>query len=171
MRRIAETKLPRYQLSRGQAGVCDLGGHALPALVLMTTGGCSSNGGAIPMGSTLASDLSSRRSALKISLVLRRFATAIATIWLSVLATSHARSDTPTDGSVLPFPVPPSKSVAGPTLQDSKLVPFPTINHLSKDAPNILIVLLDDAMNRNVLRPSQPSWPSLPPRIWPKPRF
>ncbi len=48
------------------------------------------------------------------------------------------------DGSVLPFPTPPSKSIAGPTLQDSTLAPFPPENHLPKGAPNILIIMLDD---------------------------
>ncbi len=48
------------------------------------------------------------------------------------------------DGSVLPFPSMPPESVAGPTLQESTLKPFPEERHLPKDAPNILIVLLDD---------------------------
>lgn len=48
------------------------------------------------------------------------------------------------DGSVLPFPPIASKSIAGPTLQQSTLVPFPTENHLPKDAPNVLIIMLDD---------------------------
>ena len=50
----------------------------------------------------------------------------------------------PDDGSVLPFPPKPSSSIAAPTLQESKLVPFPAESHLPKDAPNILIILLDD---------------------------
>jgi arylsulfatase len=50
----------------------------------------------------------------------------------------------PSDGSVLPFPQPPSKSIAAPTLQRSKLAPFPEDNRLPKDAPNILIIMLDD---------------------------
>jgi arylsulfatase A-like enzyme len=48
------------------------------------------------------------------------------------------------DGSILPFPPQPSASVAGPTLQESKLAPFDAARFLPKDAPNILIVLLDD---------------------------
>ncbi len=48
------------------------------------------------------------------------------------------------DGSVLPFPPIASKSIAGPTLQQSTLVPFPAENHLAKDAPNVLIIMLDD---------------------------
>ncbi len=45
---------------------------------------------------------------------------------------------------MLPFPPEPSKSIAAPTLQDSKLVPFPVVRHLPKDAPNVLIIMLDD---------------------------
>src|SRR5271167_1381179 len=47
-------------------------------------------------------------------------------------------------GSVLPFPPVPTASTAGPTLQESKHVRRPEPNHLPPDAPNILIVLLDD---------------------------
>ena len=50
----------------------------------------------------------------------------------------------PTDGSVLPFPPTPSASVAAPRLQDSKLAPRAAASHLPKDAPNILIILMDD---------------------------
>ena len=47
-------------------------------------------------------------------------------------------------GSVLPFPPVPTASTAGPTLQESKHVRRAEANHLPADAPNILIVLLDD---------------------------
>jgi hypothetical protein len=47
-------------------------------------------------------------------------------------------------GSVLPFPPVPTASSAGPTLQESKHVRRAKPNHLPPDAPNILIVLLDD---------------------------
>ncbi len=50
----------------------------------------------------------------------------------------------PTDGSVLPFPPTPSASVAAPRLQDSKHERRVEPNRLPKDAPNVLIVLLDD---------------------------
>ena len=50
----------------------------------------------------------------------------------------------PTDGSVLPFPPSPSASVAAPRLQDSKHQRRIEKDHLPKDAPNILIILLDD---------------------------
>ncbi len=49
------------------------------------------------------------------------------------------------DGSVLPFPPTPSGSVAANSMQESTYNPLPTPNRLPEDAPNILIVLLDDA--------------------------
>ncbi|OBQ50154.1 arylsulfatase [Tamlana sp. s12] len=48
------------------------------------------------------------------------------------------------EGSILPFPKPVSKSQTGKTLAESKLAPWPKNNHLADDAPNILIVLIDD---------------------------
>src|SRR5439155_6540507 len=45
---------------------------------------------------------------------------------------------------VLPFPAKPSGSVAGRTMQESIYSPLPAVSHLPKDAPNILIVLIDD---------------------------
>jgi len=48
------------------------------------------------------------------------------------------------DGSVLPFTPTPSASIAGVTLQESTHKRRVEESHLPKDAPNILIVLLDD---------------------------
>jgi len=45
---------------------------------------------------------------------------------------------------ILPFPPKPSGSIAGRTIQDSIYSPLPPVSHLPKDAPNILIVLIDD---------------------------
>jgi len=45
---------------------------------------------------------------------------------------------------ILPFPPKPSGSTAGRTLQESTYSPLPVETHLPKDAPNILIVLIDD---------------------------
>jgi arylsulfatase A-like enzyme len=45
---------------------------------------------------------------------------------------------------VLPFPPKPSGSIAGRTMQESTYSPLPAVSHLPKDAPNILIVLIDD---------------------------
>ena len=60
-----------------------------------------------------------------------------------------AQSATPTnrvnDGSILPFPEPPSASTTGKTLKDSKHQWRKTPNRLPKDAPNIVIFMTDDA--------------------------
>ena len=48
------------------------------------------------------------------------------------------------DGSVLPFPLVPSASLAAETLQDSVHKRRAEPQHLPRDAPNILIILLDD---------------------------
>jgi arylsulfatase A-like enzyme len=48
------------------------------------------------------------------------------------------------DGASLPFASAPTASVAGPTLQESQHVRRVEPNHLPANAPNILIVLLDD---------------------------
>ena len=58
------------------------------------------------------------------------------------LAASTAAA--PTDGSVLPFPPVPSASIARPRLQDSTMRWRVQPQHLKADAPNVLIVLLDD---------------------------
>jgi len=60
-----------------------------------------------------------------------------------VIATP-ASAGVPDDGSVLPFPPTPSASVAGQTLQESKMQRRVEKSRLPKDAPNILIILLDD---------------------------
>jgi arylsulfatase A-like enzyme len=49
------------------------------------------------------------------------------------------------DGSVLPFPPTPSASKAGPTLQESVHQRRVEPDRLPKGAPNVLIVLIDDA--------------------------
>ncbi|WP_295441066.1 arylsulfatase [uncultured Thiodictyon sp.] len=59
-----------------------------------------------------------------------------------LLPATHAA--TPDDGSVLPFPPVPSASIAAPTLQESTMVRRAEPHHLPADAPNILIILLDD---------------------------
>ncbi len=56
-----------------------------------------------------------------------------------LLASSPALSQ-----SVLPFPDPPSDSVAKRTLQESEYRPNPPVSRLPENAPNILIVLMDD---------------------------
>ena len=64
--------------------------------------------------------------------------------WIGLLAGTVDAAPAPTDGSVLPFPPTPSASVAAPRLQDSTLAPRVTPSRLPKDAPNILIILMDD---------------------------
>jgi arylsulfatase len=61
-----------------------------------------------------------------------------------VASASIVRAATPDDGSVLPFPPTPSASVAAETLQESKHQRRVEKSHLPKDAPNIVIILLDD---------------------------
>ena len=56
----------------------------------------------------------------------------------------HTPDAAAADGSVLPFPRAPSASIAAPRLQDSKHVRRAEPSHLRKDAPNVLIILLDD---------------------------
>ena len=53
-------------------------------------------------------------------------------------------ADASTDGSTLPFPAAPSASAAGYTLAESTHQRRVEPRHLPDDAPNILIVLLDD---------------------------
>lgn len=48
------------------------------------------------------------------------------------------------DGSELPFSAVPTASKAGPTLQTSVHKRRAQPNHLAKDAPNVLIILIDD---------------------------
>jgi len=45
---------------------------------------------------------------------------------------------------ILPFPHTPSGSIAGRTMQESIYSPRPAVTRLPQDAPNILIVLIDD---------------------------
>jgi len=50
-----------------------------------------------------------------------------------------------TGGQSLPFPAKPSGSIAGRTMQESVYSPLPEEPRLPEDAPNILIILIDDA--------------------------
>ena len=52
--------------------------------------------------------------------------------------------DRPDDGTVLPFPETKSASTAGYTLAESTHQRREVARRLPEDAPNILIVLLDD---------------------------
>ena len=59
-------------------------------------------------------------------------------VFVFTFATSFAQKD-------LPFPKAKSSSTAGATLNDSKHEWREEINHLPKDAPNIIIIMTDDA--------------------------
>ncbi len=64
---------------------------------------------------------------------------------VALSASSAPRAaDAAGSGAVLPFAPVPSASTAGPTLQESRHARRAEPSHLPKDAPNILIVLLDD---------------------------
>ncbi|WP_424095905.1 arylsulfatase [Moorena producens] len=54
------------------------------------------------------------------------------------------RPDPAVDGTSLPFPPVPSASTANETLQESEMIRREEPNYLPADAPNILIILLDD---------------------------
>jgi arylsulfatase A-like enzyme len=70
--------------------------------------------------------------------------------WIAAVAAGilslagHQVSAAAVDGSELPFPPVPSASKAGPTLQTSVHHRRAQPNHLAKDAPNVLIILIDD---------------------------
>jgi arylsulfatase A-like enzyme len=78
-----------------------------------------------------------------------RFFLIIFNVFITFFGLSQQYSDLSSDtternGSVLPFPGPPTASLTGETLQESihKRRIYP--NYLAKDAPNIIIVLMDD---------------------------
>lgn len=69
-------------------------------------------------------------------------------LWLIAALASPAVGQVPSpasDGSVLPFPPTPSASTAGPTLQESVHKRRVEPDRLPKVAPNVLIILIDDA--------------------------
>ena len=57
---------------------------------------------------------------------------------------SVQKESKPLTGAILPFAEPPTASVAGESLEDSKHIRREHPSHLPKDAPNIIIVLMDD---------------------------
>jgi len=61
-----------------------------------------------------------------------------------ILVASVAFAQTPDDGSVLPFPPTPSASIAAPSLAESTMKWRTPKRHLAKDAPNVVIIMLDD---------------------------
>jgi arylsulfatase len=66
-------------------------------------------------------------------------------LFLGALASAPALAGpVPADGSVLPFPPSASASVSAPRLQDSSHKRRVEPRHLPRDAPNILVILMDD---------------------------
>jgi arylsulfatase A-like enzyme len=85
-------------------------------------------------------DTSAGRNSIRENHTMNRI---IATIALTLaLGTSLVRPAGAQE--ILPFPPKPSGSMAGRTMQESIYSPLPPVNHLPKEAPNILIVLIDD---------------------------
>jgi len=64
--------------------------------------------------------------------------------WAANFPVQAAETKAPENGAVLPFPPVPSASIVGQTLQESKNIWRAEPDHLQADAPNILIILLDD---------------------------
>ena len=65
---------------------------------------------------------------------------------LLVLASpGRCEDDSGKAGEVLPFPTPPMGGKVGPSMQESEHKWREQPRHLPEDAPNILIVMLDDA--------------------------
>jgi len=73
---------------------------------------------------------------------LRRVCISLAT-W-SFLAISGIFASPASAQEVLPFPPQPSGSTAGRTMQESIYSPAPKVSHVPKNAPNVIIVLIDD---------------------------
>jgi arylsulfatase len=71
-------------------------------------------------------------------------AAVLGVIVATTLAHAVYAAAAPADGPILPFPVARSASVAAPRLQDSKHQRRVEPSHLPRNAPNILIILLDD---------------------------
>lgn len=76
--------------------------------------------------------------------VFQNGANALASATLALFLLQNVATAAPDDASTLPFPPTTSASVAKPRLQDSTHRRRVEKEHLPKNAPNILIVLLDD---------------------------
>lgn len=64
--------------------------------------------------------------------------------WLGLGATALLLSTPAIAQDSLPFPPKPSGSKAGPTIAQSTYSPLPPQSHLPANAPNILVIMLDD---------------------------
>ncbi len=65
---------------------------------------------------------------------------AIASLWIG----GSSVAQPPDDGAVLPFPTPPTASVAAPALKDSTMVWRKSVRRLPESAPNVVVIMLDD---------------------------
>ena len=79
--------------------------------------------------------------------MMRNFLSILFTVFLAI-GCQQNKSTSPSNeaasGASLPFPEPPSASTYGESILDSKHERRQSVSHLPKDAPNILIVLMDD---------------------------
>jgi len=66
-------------------------------------------------------------------------------LMMASCSSTDNKKDTIATQDVLPFPTPPMGGEVGPTMQESVHKWREAPNHLPEDAPNILIVMLDDA--------------------------
>lgn len=64
--------------------------------------------------------------------------------WVGVSTTALLLATPVLAQESLPFPATPSGSKAGPTIADSTYNPLPKQSHLPANAPNIIIIMLDD---------------------------
>ena len=65
-------------------------------------------------------------------------------VFSACLVISAILAPSVTAQEVLPFPPQPSGSIAGRTMQESIYSPAPKVSHVPKNAPNIIIILIDD---------------------------
>lgn len=78
---------------------------------------------------------------------MRKFLSILFSVFLAIGCQQNkptSPSNETVSGASLPFPEPPSASTYGESILDSKHERRQSVNHLPKDAPNILIVLMDD---------------------------
>lgn len=68
----------------------------------------------------------------------------IRSLWLGVSAAVLSLVVPAAAQESLPFPPKPSGSAAGPTIAESTYSPLPPQSHLPENAPNIVIIMLDD---------------------------
>lgn len=88
-----------------------------------------------------------KRTTIKTTILLALFALGTGLQAIAQQTTSAglpAATSTPATGSSVPFPPTPSGSKAGPTIAESVYSPAKPVRRLPDDAPNIVIIMLDD---------------------------